>query len=66
MVLDAGSIVSDISPPNLVIDAFCSFLVQVEFDSPRELLKVEQGRLRSLVDESADREHLYEMANARA
>ncbi|KAF5368905.1 hypothetical protein D9758_002958 [Tetrapyrgos nigripes] len=38
----------------------------VEFDSPSELLKIEQGRLRSLVDESADRERLYEMAQGQA
>ncbi|THV04763.1 P-loop containing nucleoside triphosphate hydrolase protein [Dendrothele bispora CBS 962.96] len=35
----------------------------VEFDTPKELLRVEQGKLRSLVDESADKEHLYAMAN---
>ncbi|KAJ8082214.1 hypothetical protein PM082_008061 [Marasmius tenuissimus] len=33
-----------------------------EFDSPRELLKVEGGKLRRLVDESGDKDHLYEMA----
>ncbi|KAK7462765.1 hypothetical protein VKT23_020778 [Stygiomarasmius scandens] len=37
----------------------------VEFDSPEELLKMEQGQLRRLVNESADREHLYAMANGR-
>ncbi|KAK1228100.1 hypothetical protein PQX77_008871 [Marasmius sp. AFHP31] len=33
-----------------------------EFDSPRELLKVEGGKLRRLVDESGDKDRLYEMA----
>ncbi|KAF7368478.1 Multidrug resistance-associated ABC transporter protein [Mycena venus] len=36
----------------------------VEFDSPRELLKIKDGRLRALVDESGDRETLYAMAGA--
>ncbi|KAF9807084.1 hypothetical protein IEO21_08395 [Rhodonia placenta] len=34
----------------------------VEFGKPSELLKIDQGRLRSLVDESGDRETLYAMA----
>ncbi|GAW02588.1 P-loop containing nucleoside triphosphate hydrolase protein [Lentinula edodes] len=34
----------------------------VEYDSPEELLKNESGHLRALVDESADKEHLYQMA----
>ena len=38
--------------------------VQVEFGKPSELLKNEKGRLRALVDESGDREKLYEMAKA--
>jgi len=38
-------------------------LVQVEFDKPSELLKKENGRFRSLVDESGDRDFLYAMAN---
>jgi ABC-type multidrug transport system fused ATPase/permease subunit len=40
----------------------------IEFDSPSELLKQENGLLRALVDESADKEQLYAMAegNARA
>jgi ABC-type multidrug transport system fused ATPase/permease subunit len=35
----------------------------VEFDSPAELLKNEKGLLRSLVDESGDKELLYSMAS---
>ena len=35
----------------------------VEFGKPSELLKNEQGTLRSLVDESGDKEALYDMAN---
>ncbi|KAH9952289.1 hypothetical protein BGW80DRAFT_1430860 [Lactifluus volemus] len=35
----------------------------VEFDKPSELLKNENGRFRSLVDESGDRDLLYAMAN---
>ncbi|KAK7461891.1 hypothetical protein VKT23_008323 [Stygiomarasmius scandens] len=38
----------------------------VEFDSPKALLQIEGGRLRALVDESNDRDTLYEMANKRA
>jgi len=34
----------------------------VEYDSPRELLKNKTGHLRALVDESADKEHLLQMA----
>ncbi|KAJ7667031.1 hypothetical protein B0H17DRAFT_1210523 [Mycena rosella] len=34
----------------------------VEFDSPKELLKIEGGKLRALVDESGDRDALYAMA----
>ncbi|KAI9434174.1 hypothetical protein H4582DRAFT_2177883 [Lactarius indigo] len=34
----------------------------VEFDKPSELLKVENGRFRSLVDESGDRDLLYSIA----
>lgn len=37
---------------------------QVEFDSPGELLKKENGLLRSLVEESEDRDVLYAMAAA--
>ncbi|KAI9434157.1 hypothetical protein H4582DRAFT_2081171 [Lactarius indigo] len=34
----------------------------VEFDKPSELLKMENGRFRSLVDESGDRDLLYSIA----
>ncbi|KAF5384757.1 hypothetical protein D9757_006267 [Collybiopsis confluens] len=34
----------------------------VEFDSPRALLKIKNGKLRSLVDESNDRKILYAIA----
>jgi hypothetical protein len=36
---------------------------QVEFDSPKELLKNENSLLRQLVDQSDDREKLYAMAD---
>ncbi|KAJ7059261.1 P-loop containing nucleoside triphosphate hydrolase protein [Mycena amicta] len=36
----------------------------VEYASPKELLKIEGGKLRALVDESGDREILYAMAGA--
>ncbi|KAJ7758122.1 hypothetical protein DFH07DRAFT_818757 [Mycena maculata] len=36
----------------------------VEFDSPKELLKIQDGKLRALVDESGDKEALFAMANA--
>ncbi|KAH8086659.1 hypothetical protein BXZ70DRAFT_1067810 [Cristinia sonorae] len=35
----------------------------IEFDSPSELLKHENGLLRRLVDESGDKDKLYAMAN---
>ncbi|KAH9169370.1 P-loop containing nucleoside triphosphate hydrolase protein [Lactarius sanguifluus] len=35
----------------------------VEFDKPNELLKIEDGKFRSLVDESEDRDLLYAMAS---
>ncbi len=34
----------------------------VEFDSPKALLELPNGKLRALVDESSDREALYTMA----
>ncbi|THU88444.1 P-loop containing nucleoside triphosphate hydrolase protein [Dendrothele bispora CBS 962.96] len=37
----------------------------VEFDSPKALLQIESGRLRALVDESNDKEILYQMANGK-
>ena len=36
---------------------------QVEFDKPSELLKKENGRFRSLVDKSGDKDMLYQLAN---
>ncbi|KAH9019338.1 hypothetical protein EDB83DRAFT_2508436 [Lactarius deliciosus] len=36
----------------------------VEFDKPSELLKLENGRFRSLVDESGDRDLLYSIASS--
>jgi hypothetical protein len=37
---------------------------QVEFDTPKELLKNKHGKLRALVDESGDKHALYKMAGA--
>lgn len=39
-------------------------ILQVEFDSPQELLKIVDGKLRAWVEESGDREALYAMARA--
>ena len=36
---------------------------KVEFDKPSELLKMENGMFRSLVDESEDRDLLYSIAS---
>lgn len=36
----------------------------VEFDTPRALLQQKDGLLRSLVEESVDKEALYAMAEA--
>ena len=40
--------------------------LQVEFGPPSELLKNENGLLRSLVHESADKEHLLTLATGEA
>ena len=40
--------------------------LQVEFGKPSELLEIEGGMLKALVDESGEREHLYAMANSAA
>jgi ABC-type multidrug transport system fused ATPase/permease subunit len=37
----------------------------IEFDSPKNLLQREDSFLRALVDESADKEALYAMAEGR-
>ncbi|KAJ7596700.1 hypothetical protein C8J56DRAFT_294246 [Mycena floridula] len=37
----------------------------VEFDSPKELLKLKHGKLRSLVDESVDKDVLHAMADGK-
>lgn len=61
LVLDAGRIVSQ----TLLISGYIDILQpQVEFDSPKELLKIKDGKLRALVEESGDREALYSMAGA--
>jgi hypothetical protein len=61
MVLDSGRIVSS--------SALCWFILplfnQMEFDSPKALLSQKDGRLRSLVDESGDKEALYNMASGK-
>lgn len=41
-------------------------LAQVEFATPRELLGNEKSFLRALVDESADKDALYAMADQKA
>ena len=38
----------------------------VEFGKPNELLKIENGMLKALVDESGEKEHLYAMADGAA
>lgn len=38
----------------------------VEFDTPKALLKKDGSLLRALVDESADKDALYAMAEAKA
>lgn len=58
MVLDAGRIVS-IKVVQLCVAIYG---LQVEFDSPKALLKNKRGMLRALVDESGDKDVLYGMA----
>lgn len=38
------------------------FYSQVEFDTPRNLLRIERGVLKALVDGSGDKDNLYAMA----
>ena len=61
MVLDAGNIVS-MHHQIRSYDFLILRLLQVEFDKPSELLKIPNGRLTALVDESGEKEHLYAMA----
>jgi hypothetical protein len=42
------------------------FKPKVEFDSPKALLRIKNGKLRALVDESGDRDVLYAMAETSA
>lgn len=61
MVLDAGRIVR--YSLLLLISAFeTNEFPKVEFDSPKELLGIEDGKLRALVDQSGDKDVLYTMA----
>lgn len=64
MVLDAGSIVKTIL--SYLYNRRSYFAWQVEFASPRELLKNKHGKLRALVDESEDRDVLLAMAEGKA
>ncbi|KAJ7779793.1 hypothetical protein B0H16DRAFT_1499876 [Mycena metata] len=57
MVLDAGHIASTLRPNH----SWSLTSAQVEFDSPKVLLQNERGLLRALVDESGDKEVLYQM-----
>lgn len=63
MVLDAGRIVSAHNLSSKVPKHPDTLPPQVEFDKPSELLKNPKGKLRALVDESGDKEHLFSMAN---
>ncbi len=63
MVLDAGNIVSTLRFHLLSFLHSPHHSLQVEFDTPSELLKIPNGRLKALVDESGEKEHLYAMAN---
>ena len=58
MVLDAGHIVSDTT---LTIRGSLLTDEQVEFGKPADLLENEKGMLRTLLDESGDKEELYAM-----
>jgi ABC-type multidrug transport system fused ATPase/permease subunit len=71
-VMDSDKIVSVI--PNISVHIRLSPFLQmvldagklIEFDSPKNLLKDEDGFLRALVDESADKDALYAMAEGKA
>ncbi|KAJ6555127.1 P-loop containing nucleoside triphosphate hydrolase protein [Mycena vulgaris] len=47
-----------------IVSTLASLPSTVEFDSPKVLLKIKNGKLRALVNESGDRDALYTMAGA--
>lgn len=59
-MLDAGKIVSETSSQRLW--KLSLDVPQVEFATPAELLAIPGGIFKSLVDESGDKQHLYEIA----
>jgi hypothetical protein len=65
MVLDAGRIVRHQFWLNSNVVTNHNIIRQVEFDSPKELLKMKDSRLRALVDSSGDRDTLYAMAEGK-
>jgi hypothetical protein len=54
MVLDSGQIVSTA----LIDDILLNRVSQVQYGSPRDLLRDHNGAFRALVDSSADKEQL--------
>jgi len=63
MVLDAGRIVSQCCLRVRGLILTLRLILQVEFDTPRVLLSREGGFLKALVQESADKDILREMAD---
>ncbi|KAJ6479017.1 P-loop containing nucleoside triphosphate hydrolase protein, partial [Mycena sanguinolenta] len=68
-IMDADKVVRGYSAAERLLIANVTQMVLdpgrlVEFDSPKELLKTKDGKLRALVEESDDRDALYAMAGA--
>ena len=61
MVLDAGRIVSS---RHESLSKRLLMALEVEFGTPSDLLMVEGGMLRAMVDESTDKHILYDMAQS--
>lgn len=61
MVLDAGRIVCFVVLASFLQTDLIALALQVEFDSPQALLNIKDGKLRSLVDQSNDKDSLYTM-----
>ncbi|KAH9053585.1 hypothetical protein EDB87DRAFT_1825596 [Lactarius vividus] len=62
-IMDADKVVDLYAFPYLPRDGSSRRKTKVEFDKPNELLKIEDGKFRLLVDESEDRDLLYAMAS---
>ena len=63
MVLDDGRIVSYVQTNWSTLPSLKSYF-QAEFDSPKSLLQKTDGLLKSLVEDSGDKNSLYAIADS--